>query len=93
MIFKPQNRHLLVEPYMEEREKTSILLPEDYESKKEEYVVVEVKDRAPDCKVLCSAGSLAVVQVRMMEEVVVQRKTYHLILENYVLGTLTRTKL
>ena len=93
MFFKPQNRHLLVEPYVEEKRETSILLPEDYETKKEEYVVVNVKDRAPDCKVSCSAGTLAVVQARMLEELVVQGKTYHLILENYVLGTLARTNL
>ena len=93
MLFKPQNRYLLVEPHVAKKRETNILLPEDYETKKEEYVVVEVKDRAPDCKVSCSAGSLAVVQARMVEEMVVQGKKYHLVLENYVLGTMAKAKL
>jgi len=73
---------------VEEKKETSILLPEDYETKEEEYVVVKVRDQAPDCKVSCPPGSLIVVQARMLEELVVQGRTYHLILENYVLGML-----
>ena len=90
MQFTPQNRHILVGMLEEETRdiegsKSSFILPDDYERPKSEYVKVSVLD--------CTAteldlGHYVVVNRCMIQEVAIDGKTYHLVLDNYVLASL-----
>jgi len=91
MLFKPTNRYLLVEAIEEEQDESTILLPEDYKLKRDEYVLVKVRDWAVDCKLVCQANALAVVNEKMIESIIINNITYDLILENYVIGFLSES--
>ena len=93
MKFSPRNRHLLVEVIEEEpkeKSKSSILLPEDYKPKDSAHSYVRIRDLSPDCTINISKSDMALVETRMLTELEVGEKAYHLILENYVLGVVTR---
>ena len=88
-MFKPLNRHLLLERVEEKEEenKSTILVPDDYKVKKSPYGLYLVKQVAPDCeKVKLFSGAKIVVNESMVEEVNVASQKYCLILENYVYG-------
>ena len=94
---KPVNRHLLIVPHFkrEEPNESGILLPEDYKPREDRYITATVVDVAQDCAEpfqKLRRGTIAektiVVDMSMIEEVSVQDKTNHLILENYVVGLL-----
>ena len=88
MKFTPQNRHILVgipEETEIEESKSTLILPDDYERPKSEYVKVSVLD--------CTAteldlGHYAVVHRCMIQEMAVDGETYHLVLDNYVVASL-----
>tara|TARA_R100001244_G_scaffold7419_1_gene9525 strand:+ start:156 stop:449 length:294 start_codon:yes stop_codon:yes gene_type:complete len=94
MKFHPRNRHLLVEPIPEEeKQPAAVLLPENYRPNTERYVPVRVIERAPDCKIdnemypgIFVEGNVVIVESSMLNEVKYNGETFHLILENYVLG-------
>ena len=94
MIFHPRNRHLLVELLPEEEEQESaVLLPDNYKPKTEQYVPVKVIDQAPDCKIdndiypgPHAEGNIVIVENSMLNEIKYGDKTFHIVLENYVLG-------
>ena len=90
MLLDPRNRHLLVEvlPEAEEKEKSAVLLPDNYRPTTSPYVAVRLLERAPDCSVQCSHGSVLIVEARMLNEIVYGGQTFHLVLENYVLGVI-----
>tara|TARA_B100000941_G_C28077747_1_gene337257 strand:+ start:162 stop:434 length:273 start_codon:yes stop_codon:yes gene_type:complete len=87
---KPLNRHLLVQPIEEEREKEEsvIVLPTDYEKPLAPYVVAELLDFAPDCQKEHVVGSTVVLERRMLNTLEIHGKTYYLVLENYLFGRL-----
>ena len=87
---KPLNRHLLVRPIEEEREKEDsvIVLPTDYEKPLAPYVVAELIDFAPDCQKEHVVGSTVVLERRMLNTLEIHGKTYYLVLENYLFGRL-----
>ena len=101
-MFKPLNRHLLVETPKQKTNETSsgIVLPEDYKPKEEPYVVVRLVDCADDVRfkeTLNNLKSMAhVAQIYLMvdrpmiEEIVYDGTNYSLILDNYVKGVFAR---
>ena len=90
MILDPRNRHLLVAliPDEEEQEKSTVLLPDNYRPSKSPHVAVRLLEKALDCKIECSHGSVLIVEASMLSEIVHNNQTFHLVLENYVLGVI-----
>ena len=85
MKFKPVNRHLLVKPIEEEKQKTSVLIPEAA-LPKPIYGCCEVLAIAGDCTREIRAGHIAVINNAMLEEVKIVDEIFYLILENHVIG-------
>ena len=90
MSLDPRNRHLLLEllPEEEEQEKSAVLLPDGYKPVQNRYVAARLLERAPDCNIECSLDSVIVVENSMVNEVSYNGHTFHLVLENYVLGVI-----
>ena len=87
MIFKPLNRHVLIRPVAtddEPAEEATILLPDGYKPKNNTYDIAIVLRSAPDCKSL----DRVVVQSSMVEKIEFGGKQIHVILENYIMGTI-----
>ena len=88
MKFTPQNRHILVgipEETEIEESKSTLILPDDYERPKSEYVKVQVFD--------CTAteldlGHYVIVPRHMIQEIAIDGETYHTVLDNYVIASL-----
>jgi hypothetical protein len=89
-IFTPFNRHLLVEilEEQEEEKEHSFLLPDDYKKQKSPYVLCKVVNFADDCKIDIATNINIVVQRSMVEQLEILDKTYYLVLENYVYGSI-----
>ena len=90
MILDPRNRHLLVEliPDEEDQEKSAVLLPDNYRPVKSQHIAVMLLESAPDCSIQCSQGSTLIVEAAMLNEITHDNQTFHLVLENYVLGVI-----
>ena len=98
MHFNPRNRHLSIEIIDQAEEelpffspgdyKPKILLPDDYKPIKEEYALVRLIDWAPDCSGIYLDNDVLVVKQNMIEEIKAGGETFHLVLENYVMGIL-----
>ena len=90
MLLDPRNRHLLVEvlPEEEEREKSAVLLPDNYRPSTSQHVAVRLLEKAPDCSIQCSHGSVLIVEASMLNEIAYSDHVFNLILENYVLGVI-----
>ena len=90
MILDPRNRHLLVEmiPEEDEQEKSTVLLPDNYRPATSPYVAVRLLEKAPDCSIQCSHGSVLIVEGSMLNDITYNNHIFHLVLENYVLGVI-----
>ena len=89
-MLKPVNRMLLVDliPQGEKgEEESTFYLPDDVATKSE-YEIVSLIDVSKDSKFvdLLSLDTELIVEGHMLRDVKVNGKTYHLILENHVLG-------
>jgi len=93
MAFVPTNRHLLVEHVTQEQEQEQnfgILLPEDYKPVESPYVAVRVVDwDRQKVGIKLEEGCTVIVNRSMVEEIPYRDETFHVVLENYVVGTLT----
>jgi len=99
MTFTPRNRHILVDLAEEstaedttEASFTGVLLPEDYKPTRKEFVTARVRDVSPDCSVGVSKGDRIVINNTMVQELTLETGKVNIILENYVLGVLTRDR-
>ena len=77
----------ITEEQKEEKE-SAVLLPEDYEQEESEFVVVKLKDSSPDCNHRWVRGENLIVERHMIREIKLGDKSFHTILENYVLGVI-----
>ena len=89
--FLPKNRHLLIEPLVEEEEAKPFLLPEDYQKPMSKYTVAKLLRQSPDCTNITHVDDNMhiVVNTNMIEEIVIGENTHHVVLENYVIGILS----
>ena len=88
-MFKPVNRHILIDlDQRTEEQKSLIVLPEDYQPEQQKHSVVRVVEKSDDVKFNLIVGSKIVVDSSMIEEIVINNTTYNIILENYVVGVL-----
>jgi len=95
-VLKPVNRHITIVPHPRASKQDSgstVLLPEDFAVEDERYITATVLDIAADCsstlRELRGSGNknrTVVVERSMVEEIVVNNKSYFTVLENYVLG-------
>jgi co-chaperonin GroES (HSP10) len=86
MHFEPKNRHILILPIEEKKEKSMIVLPDDYKQPQTPHVLCDVLDISADCTQEIGVGDTIVVERRMMQEVKARGETNYLVLENYVYG-------
>jgi co-chaperonin GroES (HSP10) len=85
MKVMPKNKHLLVELMDEEEEQqTAVLLPTDYQKKKE-FVVAKVLSVHDSVKGEIQEGSLVVAEPNMIREISLEGSNYYLLQANYVL--------
>jgi co-chaperonin GroES (HSP10) len=87
-VFKPVNRHLLIEMPIENDTESLVILPESYQPKNNTHAVVSVLDAAEDSKYQLTKNTQIVVDRSMIEEIYVGHTIYNVILENYILGIL-----
>ena len=94
----PVNRHIVIVPHRKQNETESgVLLPEDFvrDENEDRYITATVVSVAKDCsqafqRLNSRVGEekQIVVDRSMIEDIVLGDKTYHTILENYVVGIL-----
>jgi len=85
MKVMPKNKHILVQPIEEEEEQsTTVLLPADYQKKKD-FVVAKVLSVHNSVKDEIQEGSLVVAEPNMIREVSLEGSSYYLLQANYVL--------
>ncbi len=87
-MFKPVNRHILIEvPTKSETTGASlIVLPDDYKPEEERYIEVTAVATAEDVRFSVKPKTRLVVDRSMIEEISVGNTIYNVILDNYVLG-------
>jgi co-chaperonin GroES (HSP10) len=88
-MFKPVNRHILVDySPPEAKPESGILLPDDYVAPTEDYVTVDVLGWADDVVIPVHEESQVIIDKKMLEKITVEHSNYYLILENYVIGVI-----
>ena len=96
---RPSNRHLLILPHFKENKtKSGVVLPDDYQPDENAYIEATVLDVADDCNKqfkFLKFGRIEeerriILEKRMVQEVKLQDKTHYLVLENYVMGIYRR---
>jgi co-chaperonin GroES (HSP10) len=81
----PKNKHILIELVEEEeQDKPTVLLPADYQKKKD-YVVAKVLSVHDSVKEEIQEGSLVVAEPNMVRQVTLDGQTHYLLQANYVL--------
>tara|TARA_B100000927_G_C16473644_1_gene472513 strand:+ start:71 stop:391 length:321 start_codon:yes stop_codon:yes gene_type:complete len=94
---KPVNRHLVIIPHTKKNETPSgVMLPEDYSPEEDLYVEATVLAMAEDCSreldFLKSTSNTTdrriIVDSSMIREISLKSETFHVVLENYVVGAL-----
>jgi len=93
MKLEPRNRHLLIEPIIEEEPKedntTNFLLPDDYAKPPKPYATARVLSVSPSCNVGVSKGDKILVENSMVQKIEIDNDEFFLVLENYVYGVVS----
>jgi len=79
----PLNRYLVVEPILEQKKESGVLIPDDYETQSV-YILVSLLKAHPESSLI--PGSKLVVPSHMLEEVGFFGEKHHIVLENHVVG-------
>ena len=89
--FKPVNRYILIdlEP-QEDKKEQLIVLPESYKKPEEKHTVVRCLSWAEDVRFFLNYGDELIIDRKMVEEITVGQETFHVILDNYILGILKK---
>lgn len=89
--FKPVNRYVLIglEARKEEKEQL-IVLPESYKKPEEKYVFASCLSWADDVRFDLNYMDELIIDRKMVEEITVGEETFHVILDNYILGIFTK---
>jgi co-chaperonin GroES (HSP10) len=81
-MMKPVNRRLIVEPYEEEQDKNSFIIPDEYQEKA--HISYEVISVASDCTMGINTGDVVIAHSTDPEVINFEGRKYHLLLENRV---------
>tara|TARA_E500000305_G_scaffold111850_1_gene128303 strand:+ start:4952 stop:5254 length:303 start_codon:yes stop_codon:yes gene_type:complete len=100
MRFNPVNRHLAITLQIKEKKEdnisSDILLPQDYRPLEEQYSAAKINSCARDCAQFSdeapyfSRGNTIIVERSMVKEITHAGEIFHIIQENYVLGSIER---
>ena len=100
MRFNPINRHLAITLKVKEKQEdglsSGILLPQDYRPAEEQYSAAKINSCAVDCAHFSddapyfSRGNTIIVERTMVKEVAHDGEVFHIVQENYVLGTIEK---
>ena len=85
-MFKPVNRHVLIDIQENNSDKPAIILPDDYKPSKDKYCSAVVVNSADDIRFKLIDGSKIIVDQSMIEQIVINQTTYNVILDNYIVG-------
>ena len=89
--FKPVNRYILIDlERQEEKKEQLIVLPESYKKPEEKYMFVHSLSWADDVRFFLNYMDELIIDRKMVEEITVGEETFHVILDNYVLGILKK---
>ena len=89
--FKPVNRYIEIDLTMREQKEDSIvLLPENFKRPEEKYVQCVCLSSADDVRFFLKPNDELIIDRKMVEEITVNGKTFHVILDNYVLGVVQK---
>jgi co-chaperonin GroES (HSP10) len=82
----PMNRRLVVEPILEQKKESGVLIPEEYRAQADhkDYALVKLTKASAESSL--SAGTNLVVPSHMVEEIDIFGEIYHVVLENHVIG-------
>ncbi len=91
MSLTPKNRHVLISarPPEEDPGQTSFVLPDSYKQQAD-HMVATVLETADDCTLSITVGDSIIVPTNMLLDIAHGSTGYQMILENYVLGVLSR---
>lgn len=89
--FKPVNRyiHIDLDP-QEDKKEQLIVLPESYKKPEEKHTVVRCISWADDVRFFLKYLDKLIIDRKMVEEITVGEETFHVILDNYILGILQK---
>ena len=82
----PLNRYLVVEPILEQKKDSGVLIPDDYKAEQSAHILVSLLKAHPESKL--KQDSKLVVPTHMVEEVDFFGEKYYIVLENHVVGLL-----
>lgn len=92
MNLDPRNRFLLLEeaPQQTEEDTPTILLPDDYSAKTNQFGVYKISQISIDCTKVSSAdiGKLVIVEDHMVSTASLDQGDFLLVQENHVYGVL-----
>ena len=89
--FKPVNRHILIDFESQEDKKEQLIdLPESYKKPEEKHTVVRCLSWADDVRFFLNYKDELIIDRKMVEEITVGQETFHVILDNYILGILKK---
>lgn len=86
MNFIPTHRHILVKKKETAQEESLVLVPDDYKTKLDDYVRATVIQASEQCTIPARCGDELVVREAFIEELSLDGNTFHLVLENHVMG-------
>ncbi len=89
-MIKPVNRHILIEVgSVENSSEPLIVLPDDFKPTMEKYATARVLNVSDDIRFELKKDSHIVIDQSMIEEIVINKTTYKVIQDNYVVGIIT----
>ena len=90
-IFKPVNRYILIDlERREENKEQLIVLPESYKKPEEKHTIAHSLSWADDVRFDLNYMDELIIDRKMVEEITVGQETFHVILDNYILGILKK---
>jgi hypothetical protein len=80
------NRHLVVEPIIEQKKESGVLVPEEYlaQADHKDHALVKLIKASAECEL--PLGVNLVVPSHLVEKVDIFGKIHHVVLENHVIG-------
>jgi co-chaperonin GroES (HSP10) len=86
-MLRPMNRHLVVQPILEQKKESGVLVPDDFLTNESEHSLVELISASPDVSSLF-IGQKLVVPTHMLQEIDIFGQKFHVVLINHVIGIL-----
>ena len=93
MYFAPVNRYIRISFEEKEKEESLLIMPEDYKKQEEPYQEAVVISSSYDIRFSAQKGDRILIDRKMVQEIKTEDfGTIYLILDNYVLGVISRGK-